>query len=220
MLRIFPVVEPSLSVSEHTAKPLPPLVLASGSPRRRELLAGLGLEFEVIRPLVDEKSIDVQGLSPIEIVLKLSRLKGESVAVHHPDSLVIASDTIVVVDGDVLEKPEDEADAFRMLSRLQGRAHSVFSAIAVFHQGQVQVEALETRVNMRPLSPEEIKTYIATGEPMDKAGSYAIQGVGSLLIDSIDGCYFNVVGMSMVLLDQLCRNWQMPLGLRASSIAG
>lgn len=208
------MVEPSLSVSESSVKPLPPLVLASGSPRRKELLAGLGLDFEVIRPLVDEKSINVSGLSPRDIVLKLARIKGESVAEHHPQSLVIASDTIVVLGSDVLEKPEDEADAFQMLSRLQGQTHSVFSAIAVFYQGQLQVEALETRVKMRALCETEIRAYIHTGEPMDKAGSYAIQGVGSVLIESIEGCYFNVVGMSMILLDQLCRNWQMPLGLR------
>lgn len=184
---------------------LPRIVLASGSPRRRELLGSLGLPFEVILPQVDEKAIDVAGLSPKEVALKLAIAKGEAVSQQISEALVIASDTIVVIDKDILGKPEDPEDAFAMLSRLQGTRHSVLSAIAVFYQGQMQVDVFETTVFMRPLTPNQIWQYIETQEPMDKAGSYAIQGIGSLLVQRIEGCYFNVVGMSLVLLDRLCQ---------------
>ncbi len=189
------------------------IILASGSPRRRELLASLGIDFEVIPPQVDEKSYDVTGLSPREKVLHLARFKGQSVASQYPDAIVISADTLVVLNDEILEKPTDEADAFSMLSRLQGQVHTVESAIAVFSNGEVYLEALSTRVKMRALTESEIRNYIATGEPMDKAGAYAIQGYGSVLVEWIEGCYFNVVGMSMVLLNQLFRQADLRLVL-------
>jgi septum formation protein len=195
------------------AELLPSIVLASGSTRRRELLASLGLPFEVVPPLVDEKSVDVTGLGPREKVLKLAVVKGQDVAERYPDALVIAADTLVAIDGKILEKPVDRDDAFRMLSTLQGNEHSVFSSIAVFYQGRKVVDSLETKVQMRPLTDEAIWRYVDTGEPMDKAGSYAIQGYGSLLVESIEGCYFNVVGMSLVLLDQLCKSEKIGITL-------
>jgi septum formation protein len=187
------------------------LILASGSPRRKELLASLGLQFQVILPEVDEKSFDVSGLTPREQALALARFKGESVATKYPETLVVSADTLVVIDNEVLGKPEDRDDAFQMLSKLQGREHVVISATAVFQHGTTRIDALETMVKMRSLSSEQIWQYIDTGEPMDKAGSYAIQGYGSVLIERIDGCYFNVVGLSLVLLDKLCQELGKPL---------
>ena len=125
------------------------------------------------------------------------------------DAIVVGADTIVVLNGKVYGKPKDEADAFRMLSALQGTMHEVYSGITVFHpvespdRSSFACDALCTQVHMRPLTPEAIEAYIATGEPMDKAGAYAIQGYGSTLIEKIDGCYFNVVGMSLYLLERL-----------------
>lgn len=181
-----------------------PLILASGSPRRRELLASLALDFEVIPPTVDEKSFNFTGQSPADKVLFLSRVKAQEVAARHPVALVIGSDTIVVLDREILEKPEDRSDAFRMLYRLQGATHTVYSAITLIHPEKgLLSDYLTTQVTMRPLREAEIARYIDTDEPMDKAGAYAIQGFGSLIVEKIDGCYFNVVGMSLYLLGQL-----------------
>jgi septum formation protein len=185
------------------------LVLASSSPRRRELLGSLGLDFEIIKPDVDEEAFHLDHLIPADVVKFLSRTKAQEVFKYNTDALVIGSDTIVVLDGKVFGKPKDAEDAFRMLSALQGNMHEVYSGITVFNPDESPAfppfasDALCTQVYMRPLTPEEIRTYIATGEPMDKAGSYAIQGFGSTLIEKIDGCYFNVVGMSLYLLERL-----------------
>lgn len=188
-----------------TALRKPRIILASASPRRRELLESLGLSFDIVQPLADEKSLDVTGLNPREKAIALARFKGGSVAELHPERLIIAADTLVVTPEEILEKPAGPEEAFEMLSKLQGRVHSVYSAIALFYQGESLADALETHVFMRSLSPDEIRSYIQTGEPLDKAGAYAIQGYGSLLIERIEGCYFNVVGMSLVLLDRLCK---------------
>lgn len=189
------------------------LILASASPRRRELLASLGLNFEVMTPEVDEKDLDVSTLGPREQVMALADFKGQSIAQTHPNALVIAADTIVVIENQVLGKPESREEAFQMLSQLQGSEHTVFSAIAVYYQGQKRIDALDTKVLMKPLTPEAVWRYIDTGEPMDKAGAYAIQGYGSVLIERIEGCYFNVVGMSLYLLDRLCQELGKPLVL-------
>jgi septum formation protein len=185
------------------------LILASSSPRRKELLGSLGHAFEVIKPDVDEEAFDLHHLVPADVVKFLSRTKAQEVFKHHPDAIVVGADTIVVLNGEVYGKPKDEDDAFRMLSALQGTMHEVYSGITVFHpieppnRPSFACDALCTQVYMRPLSPEAIRAYIATGEPMDKAGAYAIQGYGSTLIEKIDGCYFNVVGMSLYLLERL-----------------
>lgn len=181
----------------------PPIILASGSPRRRELLAGLGLDFTVQVSPVDEKDLDVSSLSVKEQVCALATYKGQAVAQLSPEALVISADTIVVLDDRVLGKPESEAEAVAMLLALQGRQHTVYSAISVFYQGKSTCEAWATLVRMRPLTEAQCWQYVQTGEPMDKAGSYAIQGIGSTLIERIEGCYFNVVGMSLTLLDKL-----------------
>ena len=185
-----------------------PLILASSSPRRRELLSSLGLEFQIISPDVDEASFKLDHLPPEEIVKFLSRTKAQEVFKQNRNTIVIGADTIVVCNGEVLGKPQDESDAFRMLSLLQGQMHVVYSGITVFHPTEspslppFSSQALATKVSMRALTAEEITHYIATGEPMDKAGAYAIQGYGSTLINHIEGCYFNVVGMSLFLLNQ------------------
>lgn len=181
-----------------------PVILASGSPRRKELLGSLGLEFKVIPSDVDEGAFDIDHLPPGKRVEFLAEKKAAAVADKNPDSLVIGSDTIVVLDDVVYEKPVDKDDAFRMLKILQGNTHQVFSAITlVYPDGKIQNEYLSTRVTFRSMTDEEIRAYIETGEPMDKAGAYAIQGLGSLNIEKIDGCYFNVVGMSLYLLGSM-----------------
>lgn len=185
------------------------LVLASGSPRRRELLHSLGLDFVIMNSNVDEEAFDLSHVSPPELVKFLSRVKAQEVFKYNTDAFVVGADTVVVSNGEVFGKPKDEDDAFRMLNALQGSVHEVHSGITIFNPAlspdtpPFASEALCTRVFMRPLSPDEIRAYIATGEPMDKAGAYAIQEHGSTLIERIDGCYFNVVGMSLYLLDRL-----------------
>lgn len=186
-----------------------PVILASGSPRRRELLHSLGVPFSVILPNVDEEAFHLDHLDPAEVVRFLSRVKAQEVFKYHTEAFVIGADTIVVVDGVVFGKPKDEADARRMLGVLQGRAHEVYTGITVFNpvlspdSPPLVSDFLCTRVFMRDMTEAEIHTYVATGEPMDKAGAYAIQGYGGTLIERVEGCYFNVVGLSLYLLDQL-----------------
>jgi len=192
---------------------LPDIILASGSPRRRELLASLDIEFEVIKPDVDEEGFDLEHLSPNEQVLFLAKEKAQAVInrLQNPDKLIIASDTLVAVDGKTFGKPTDQADAARMLGTLQGRTHQVYSAIAVGYQGYLEADVLKTDVTFQPMDAARIERYIATGEPMDKAGAYAIQGFGALNIQRIEGCYFNVVGMSLTLLDRLLARFDLEL---------
>ena len=181
------------------------IILASQSPRRRELLAQMGVpQFEVVPALGEE--IASPGLSPAQLVEVLSRQKAEEVAVQAgPDDVVIAADTVVAVDGAVLGKPRDPADAARMLSLLSGRAHTVYTGVTV-RRGTFSRTAHEaTQVRFRPLTQSEISAYIATGEPMDKAGAYGIQGRGCVLVEGIDGKYHNVVGLPTCLLAGMLR---------------
>ena len=172
------------------------IILASQSPRRRELLAQMGVpQFEVVPALGEE--IASPGLSPAQLVEVLSRQKAEEVAVQAgPDDVVIAA---------VLGKPRDPADAARMLSLLSGRAHTVYTGVTV-RRGTFSLTAHEaTQVRFRPLTQSEISAYIATGEPMDKAGAYGIQGRGCVLVEGIDGNYHNVVGLPTCLLAGMLR---------------
>jgi septum formation protein len=176
------------------------LVLASGSPRRKELLAGLGLSFEVKVSDVDE-TIE-PGTDPVEIVQELAYRKAKAVANSLSHGLVLGADTIVVCDGVILGKPVDEDDAKQMLSRLSGRTHMVYTGIAFVEAGggrEVR-DVCGTKVKMKELSPEMISRYVATGEPMDKAGAYGIQGAASAFIPEIQGDYFNVVGLPVSLV--------------------
>ncbi|MFD1422327.1 Maf family protein [Laceyella tengchongensis] len=184
----------------------PKIVLASGSPRRRELLAGLGVQFEVKTSQVDE-TFDPSS-PPNAVAEELAHRKAKDVARQLDAVLVIGADTIVVCDGEILGKPRDEQEAVQMLSRLQGRAHQVYTGIALVevadgHVVRERVSHRMTHVWMRPLSDEKISWYVDSKEPLDKAGAYGIQGLGACLIDKIDGCYFNVVGLSLVELDQM-----------------
>lgn len=182
--------------------PNTPIVLASGSPRRAEILRMLGLEFEVVRPDVDEQPrIDEP---PPEYVARLATEKAEVVAALRPDALVIAGDTVVLLDSQMLHQPSDAAEAASMLGRLSGRPHEVLTGVAVRAPGNPVTSAVErTRVCFRALDEVEIAAYIQTGEPMDKAGAYGIQGRGAALVERIDGDYFNVMGLPVVALLRL-----------------
>lgn len=180
----------------------PSLVLASGSPRRRDLLAALGLDF-VVRPAdLDETPLPDE--PPAAYVARLAREKARADARAH--ELVLAADTTVVLDGEVLGKPGDDAEARAMLSRLSGRAHIVLSGIALYDSAadREAVFVDETEVEIAPLSPTEIAWYVATGEPMDKAGSYAAQGLGSLFVTRVAGNFYNVVGLPVPAVYRLC----------------
>lgn len=178
------------------------IILASGSPRRRELLAGLGWNFEVIPPQVDEKKID--GEPPAELVKRLAEEKASSVASRFLGNWVLGADTVVVLEGRLLGKPNSEGEAAEMIAELSGRTHSVFTGVALIApDGRKLINAEETRVTFRPLGKEDILAYIALGESMDKAGAYAIQERGTLLAERIDGCYFNVVGLPLFRVSQM-----------------
>jgi len=168
---------------------IPDLILASGSPRRRELLEGLGVRFKV-RP-VDLDESPLPGEAPRDYVLRLAVEKAAAAS----GELVLAADTTVVVDGEILGKPRDDDDARRMLRLLAGREHAVLTGIALHSSSEKAAEVDETLVRFAPLSEAEIDWYVATGEPRDKAGAYAIQGLGSLFVDAVEGSYSNVVGL-------------------------
>ncbi len=179
-----------------------PVVLASGSPRRRELLAQMGVtEFEVL-PARGEETAPA-GLAPADYVTYLARQKAREVAVLRPDHTVIGADTVVVLDGQVLGKPADRADAVRMLTALSGRAHEVYTGIAVCVGERELTHAECTKVWFRPLTQAEIEAYVDSGEPMDKAGGYGIQGKACVMIRGIEGDYYNVVGLPVCALRQL-----------------
>ena len=180
----------------------PDLILASSSPRRRELLGGLGLRFTVRAVDLDETPLP--GEKPEETVLRLAREKAAARA--HPGEIVLAADTVVVIDGELLGKPRDPEDARRMLARIAGREHTVFTGVAVEEPGRGRVaEIASSRVRMAPLTSEQIEWYVETGEPMDKAGSYAVQGIGALFVEEVLGNYTNVVGLPLPLTWKLFR---------------
>ncbi|MGE5654735.1 MAG: Maf family protein [Bacillota bacterium] len=181
------------------------LILASGSPRRQELLQSVGADF-VVDP--SQCSEEIEGkMHPADFVKVLALRKAEDVAARYSEGLVIGADTIVVLDDEVMGKPRDEADARRMLIRLSGHTHQVYTGVAVIDASTLdkQVTTECTHVTMRGISLDEVERYIATGEPMDKAGAYAIQGKACLFITGIDGCYFNVVGLPLQSLNALLR---------------
>lgn len=174
-----------------------PLILASASPRRRELLTRAGFTFEVIPAHVNEDPL--QDEDPRTYVVRLARDKAEAVygQLRVPEAVVIGADTTVTVDGHILAKPEDAADARRMLRKLSGRTHQVITGVAIASATGTEAVAEVTSVEFLRLSDEEIAVYVATGEPMDKAGAYGIQGYAARWIPRIEGCYFNVVGLPL-----------------------
>jgi MAF protein len=172
------------------------LVLASGSPRRRELLSNLGFDFEVVPSTVDEESFDAA--RPETLVRRLARAKAEDVASHRPDAAVLAADTIVVLRGDILNKPAGAAEARDMLARLRDRWHRVVTAVCLTAPGQrTRVRHVVTRVRMHSYDASEVEASIARGDPFDKAGAYAIQDPVFAPVTSHEGCYCNVVGLPL-----------------------
>lgn len=169
------------------------IILASGSPRRKEMLETAGLKFEIIVADIEEKIPD--GASPQEAVKALALQKAQAVADSRRESIVIGADTVVVCDGKILGKPKNENDAFDMLRMLSGRSHTVCTGVALIKGDKIKNFCDETEVEFHTLSDEEITAYVRTGEPMDKAGAYGIQGKGCVLVKRIDGDYFNVVGL-------------------------
>lgn len=192
----------------------PQLVLASTSPRRRELLQTLGIPFQV-KPSGASEQID-EPVDPVDYVQILARRKGREVAdglKRDPGSrLILAADTVVVLDGIILGKPTDADDAVHMLTRLQGRTHTVYTGVCLIddqHERE-QVGHVGTQVTLRALAPDLIARYVATGEPLDKAGAYAIQSLGVTLVERIEGDYSNVVGLPL----RLVADWLTEFGVR------
>ena len=191
------------------------VILASQSPRRRELLGRMGFRNFLIRPARGEEIFD-PSLTPEQLVEALSRRKAEEVAAGSgPEDIVIAADTVVSVDGRVLGKPRDREDAAQMLAALSGREHMVYTGVTVRRGAQAVTEHEATAVRFRALTGEEIRRYIATGEPMDKAGAYGIQGYGCLLVEGISGDYFNVVDLPVCRLGRILARF----GVDALSLA-
>jgi septum formation protein len=183
----------------------PTLILASTSPRRQELITSLGLPVMVRPSHADETTPD--DWPPDRIVEELARRKSRAVwdtvrGTMKTPAVVIGSDTIVALDGRIMGKPKDPEEAFDMLSRLAGNTHEVYTGVCCIGlpDGQTETNHRVTKVRMRPLLPEQIRRYVKTGEPMDKAGAYGVQGLGALIVESLEGCYFNVVGLPLSLL--------------------
>lgn len=177
------------------------MILASASPRRRDLLDLIGIAHEVRPADIDETALPAE--APIPHAERLARAKAHALAEGHPDLVVIAADTIVVVDGNILGKPRDEAHAAEMLRRLAGREHTVYTAIAVARDARTESAVEAVRVTFRALTDDEIAAYIATREPMDKAGAYGIQGYGATIVERVDGDYFSVMGLGLRRLVEL-----------------
>jgi septum formation protein len=178
------------------------IVLASASPRRTQLLALLGIAHRV-DAAHDVDETPRPGEDPEGLARRLAEEKADGVAHRHPGVPVLAADTVVVLDGEVLNKPADAAEAEGMLARLAGREHVVVTAVALAHDGRVDVRTDRTRVRFRPLSRELIRAYVATGEPLDKAGAYGLQGYGAVLVDRIEGDCFGVIGLPLRLVVDL-----------------
>lgn len=168
------------------------LILASQSPRRRELFDLIGLAYT---PVVSPADENIPLSEPGAYVEALALRKAEAVFAQHPRACVVGADTIVWQDGRIIGKPKDEADAFCILQALSGKTHTVYTGLAVLAPGSREILHDVTRVTFRPLAEEEIRSYIKSGEPMDKAGAYGVQGLGAVLVERVEGCYFTVIGL-------------------------
>jgi len=186
----------------------PEVVLASGSPRRRELLTLLGVTFRVQVGGEDENTAETD---PLALAAELAALKGRSVAALNPDALVIAADTVVAVDGTLLAKPANAAENADFLRQLSGRSRGVFTGVSVFVGGHERTEVARTDVTFRTLSETEIDYYAQSGEGLDKAGGYGVQGLGQALVSRIDGEFSNVVGFPLSLVIELLRDHGVPI---------
>lgn len=194
----------------HTPQ-IAPLILASNSPRRRDLLLQIGLEFTVLPADVDERVLP--GEAPGAYAVRVALDKARVIARRAKAGIIIGADTIVVLGDAILGKPADAEDAGRMLSLLSGRMHRVLTGLAVVDaaSGREMTRLSETRVWFRDLTSEELAAYVASGEPLDKAGAYGIQEKGALLVSRIEGCYFNVVGLPLSLLGEMLREFGVAL---------
>ena len=179
----------------------PRIVLASQSPRRRELLTLVGLAHEVIPADIDESALPEE--APAAHAERLAREKALALSVEHPNALTVAADTIVVIDGLILGKPRNADEARRMLRRLQGRTHTVLTAVAVSRGGRLESAVESVAVTFAALDDQRIADYVDTGEPMDKAGAYGIQGYGAALVERIEGDFFSVMGLPIRLVLRL-----------------
>ncbi len=179
-----------------------PIILASASPRRAELLQQVGIPFEV--QVANYQEPEIKDLAMVETI---SAAKAREIARRNANSIVLGADTVVAKSGRFLGKPKDTGEAEAMLWELSGSEHQVVTGIALIRSGQVLTGRQETRVWLRELQEEEIKAYVASGEPLDKAGSYGIQGRAAVFVEWIDGCYFNVVGLPLALLVQMLKRW-------------
>jgi septum formation protein len=187
------------------------LILASASPRRAELLEQIGLNFQIIPSTFQEETL--LEADPARLVMELALNKARQVAGGIPGGLVIGADTIVFLEGQILGKPSGIEEAIRMLAQLSGKAHRVFTGIALIEVpgGKYRVNYEMTRVQFRSLSRDEIEAYVSTQEPFDKAGAYGIQGKGAVLVESIHGCYFNVVGLPIARLVTMLQDFGVSL---------
>lgn len=188
------------------------LILASASPRRAELLRNAGISFSI--DPADVPELPLAGERPIDYARRLAREKALAVFARHPADIVLGADTVVVVEEHLLEKPGDTNDAARMLRLLSGRTHDVITGVCVFAPGFERLEAETTQVTFTEMSEEEIAAYIGTGEPMDKAGAYGIQGIASRWVTTIAGDYFNVVGLPVARVYRLLRQAQTTIEMK------
>jgi septum formation protein len=187
-----------------------PILLASASPRRAELLRNAAIPFTVEASHVPEERAPEE--NPLDYALRLARDKAQFVFTRHPQRIVLGADTVVVVDQHLLEKPQDANDAARMLRLLSGRTHEVITCVSLMAKGFERTEAETTRVVFGSVSEEEIAAYVKSGEPMDKAGAYAIQGMASRWVSRIEGCYFNVVGLPVQRVYRLLQQYEAITG--------
>ena len=198
----------------------PKIILASQSPRRRELLSRIGITHFDVLPAQGEEHID-HSLPAGLLVEALARQKAAEIAAcAPPDAVIIAADTVVALDNEILGKPHTAQEAAEMLQKLSGRQHTVYTGVAVRQNDTELVEREAAQVHFRPLSPQEIRAYIATGEPMDKAGAYGVQGYGCLFVEGIVGDYYNVMGLPVCRLGRMLRQFGVdPLALAAEQEA-
>ncbi len=182
------------------------IILASRSPRRKDLLEQLGLKIKIVPSNIDEAAISIK--NPEKYVKELALLKAEDIALFYPDDWVLGADTIVAVDDQILGKPCSKADAIAMLNKLNNREHSVFTGFSIVNQKKKTIitQSIETKVFFKYLSQREIHWYVNTGEPFDKAGSYAIQGIGAFLVKEIFGSYSNVIGLPVCEVIEILMN--------------
>ncbi|UXD86395.1 Maf family protein [Thalassolituus hydrocarboniclasticus] len=185
------------------------LILASASPRRRELLQQIGVKFRIEVADIDETPLSAE--HPAAYVARLALGKAQKIAAENPGCVVLGSDTTVVLDDEILGKPENADDAARMLAALAGRRHQVMTAVALVKDDQQRVQTVITNVHFAPLSAAQISAYVATGEPADKAGAYGIQGLGAVLVDAIEGSYSNVVGLPLTETAAMLQQFDIPI---------